>query len=168
MSIYPVILAGGSGTRLWPLSRKNAPKQFLEIEQGINLLQKTVLRVINNNLFYPPIIICNSKQRWQIEDSLRRINVNQYKLIIEPYSRNTAPAITATALLLNQKNALMLVIPIDHCIKNKNDFINDVLSSVDVAKNFLVTFGIKPIYPSTSYGYIEKSDIIDRLVLYVC
>ena len=166
MSIHPIILAGGSGTRLWPLSRKNSPKQFLETEQGINLLQKTILRVTNNNVFYLPIIICNSQQRWQVEDSLRKININQYKLIIEPYPKSTAPAITAAALLLNQKNALMLVMPVDHCIKNKNDFINDILSSVHVAKDFLVTFGVKPTYPSTSYGYIEKSDIINGSTLY--
>ena len=166
MRIYPIILAGGSGTRLWPLSRASCPKQFLEINQGVNLLQETALRIGNRNIFFPPIIICNYKQRWQIEDSLRKINMNEYKLVIEPCSKNTASAITTTTLLLGQKNALMLVMPIDHCIENNGCFINDVLSSRDVAKNFLVTFGIRHTYPSTAYGYIKKGERINNSMLY--
>ena len=90
MGIYPIILAGGSGTRLWPLSRRNSAKQFLEVRYGINLLQATVSRIANRDVFFPPTIICNYKQRWQIEDSLRKININEYKLVVEPCSKNTA------------------------------------------------------------------------------
>ena len=166
MQIYPVILAGGSGTRLWSLSRKNSPKQFLKINQNINLLQETVLRIADSNIFFPPVIICNHEQRWQTEDSLKKINIDNYKLIIEPYFKNTAPAITATTLLLKQNNALILAIPVDHYIKNKNDFISDIMLATEVAKNFLVTFGIKCTYPSISYGYIKKGGIINNSELY--
>ena len=166
MGIYPIILAGGSGTRLWPLSRRNSAKQFLEVRYGINLLQATVSRIANRDVFFPPTIICNYKQRWQIEDSLRKININEYKLVVEPCSKNTASAITAATLLLGQKDALILVIPVDHCIENKGCFVSAVLSSKAIARKFLVTFGIKYIYPSTAYGYIEKGDKINSSMLY--
>ncbi len=119
MGIYPTILVGGSGTRLWPLSRRNSAKQFLEVRCGINLLQETVLRITDRNIFFPPTIICNYKQRQQVEDSLRKININEYRFVVELCSKNTASAITAATLLLGQKDALMLVMPVDHCIENK-------------------------------------------------
>ena len=118
MKIIPVIFAGGEGAKLWPLSRKNSANQFSELEQGINLLQKTIMDVADPSIFLPPVIICGEKHRWEIEDSLRKINITEYELIIEPYPKNTGPAIAAATLLLQNRNAPILYIHTDHVIQN--------------------------------------------------
>jgi mannose-1-phosphate guanylyltransferase/mannose-6-phosphate isomerase len=138
----------------------------LELDCGRNLLQKTVLRVSERNVFATPVIICGESQRWQIEDSLRKVNITNYELIIEPYSKNTAPAIAAATLLFKYKNAPMLFLPVDHIIANEECFIEEIIASLEVAKKFIITFGIKNVTPLTAYGYMERGDKIGNSVLY--
>ncbi len=126
MKITPVLLAGGSGTRLWPLSRKNFPKQFIKVNTESNLFQNTLQRIENKDLFNPPIIICGKDHRWQIEDSLKKLKINKYSLVLEPDIKNTAIAVTIASLLLKNKDQLILILPIDHYIESKEDFIKNV------------------------------------------
>lgn len=118
MKIIPVILASGEGTRLGPLSRKNSAKQFLELGQGINLFQKTIMDVADSSIFLPPVIICGQNHRLEIEDSLRKINITEYEIIIEPHPKNTGPAIADATLLLQNRNAPILYTHTDHVIQN--------------------------------------------------
>lgn len=162
MKITPIILAGGSGARLWPLSRKNYPKQFLEIKDGINFFQKTIQRVSNNNIFNAPVIICGKNHRWQIEDSLKKLKINKYSIVLEPATKNTAIAVIIAALLLKNKGQSMLVLPIDHYIENKDSFISDVLIAAKRISNLIVTFGVKFNEYNSKFGYIKKGKKIEN------
>lgn len=156
--IRPVILAGGSGTRLWPLSRKQSPKQFLKLgSTNYTLLQNTVLRLKNLECDQP-ILICNEKHRFIAAEQMREIGINA-TIILEPEGKNTAPAIALAALLLEktEPNQILLILAADHLIKDTAVFENAILDAVSLAeKNKLVTFGIVPLQPETGYGYIEK------------
>lgn len=156
--IRPVILAGGSGTRLWPLSRKQSPKQFLKLgSTNYTLLQNTVLRLKNLECDQP-ILICNEEHRFIAAEQMREIGVNA-TIILEPEGKNTAPAIALAALLLEktEPNQILLILAADHLIKDTAVFENAILDAVSLAeKNKLVTFGIVPLQPETGYGYIEK------------
>src|SRR3546814_4419360 len=111
--IHPVILAGGSGTRLWPLSRASYPKQLLPLTSEHTLLQETVLRNLSDAGYAEPIIVCNEDHRFMIEEQLQQVGVSAQQIILEPVGRNTGPALTAAALLLNRREpgAMMLVQP---------------------------------------------------------
>ncbi len=156
--IRPVILAGGSGTRLWPLSRKQSPKQFLKLgSTNYTLLQNTVLRLKNLECDQP-ILICNEEHRFIAAEQMREIGIDA-TIILEPEGKNTAPAIALAALLLEktEPNQILLILAADHLIKDTAVFENAVLDAVSLAeKNKLVTFGIVPLQPETGYGYIEK------------
>jgi mannose-1-phosphate guanylyltransferase/mannose-6-phosphate isomerase len=157
--IVPVILSGGSGTRLWPLSRSLYPKQLLPLVSDKTMLQDTVLRVRDRERFAPPVIVCNDEHRFIIEEQLGQIGAKDAAIVIEPVGRNTAPAVAAAAILIAKRNpdALLLVMPSDHTIEDVDAF----MAAVDIAaraaeKNgSLVTFGINPTRPETGYGYIE-------------
>ena len=159
--IQPVILAGGSGTRLWPLSRDNFPKPFLKITSDKSLLQDTILRLENLNCA-PPIIVSNKNHKFLIKDHLNDINKSESPIILEPKSKNTAPALTLAAIhaLSISKDNLLIVLPADHIVGNIPDFIDSINKGINKSKSgAIVTFGIQPTEPNTEYGYIECSEI---------
>ena len=158
MNIIPVILSGGSGTRLWPLSRKLRPKQFLPIVSEDSLFQMTLQRLTGLPEVQSPLIVCNEEHRFLAAEQLREINIKSKGIILEPEGKNTAPAIALSALKLNNnyKDPILLVLSADHLIKNINAFHHSIsIASKLAEKNKLVTFGIVPDKSETGYGYIE-------------
>lgn len=167
MKITPVILSGGSGTRLWPVSRELNPKQFLNFFGKYSLFQQAVLRVKNSEEFANPIIICNNEHRFTAAEELQKVNVEASSIILEPIGRNTAPAIAIAALDIitkTPKDDLMLVMPSDHIIKDQNEFTAAVKKAAQAAQEeYLVTFGIVPDKAETGYGYIKKDAALKKL-----
>ena len=164
MKITPVILSGGSGTRLWPISRKSNPKQFSNFFGEKSLFQKTILRFKNNENFENPIIVCNDEHRFIIASQLQEIAVIPQKIILEPFGRNTASAIAVTSYAVAKSSSkIILVLPSDHLILDEKNFIEQIILAKKFAQeNYLITFGIAPKYVETGYGYIEKSAPIDE------
>jgi mannose-1-phosphate guanylyltransferase/mannose-6-phosphate isomerase len=162
--IIPVILAGGSGTRLWPLSRELFPKQMLDLINGSTLLQNTVLRLRTYPQMAEPLVICNEVHRFMAAEQLRAIGVIPQAIMLEPVGRNTAPAVAAAALqaLKLAEDPIMLVLPSDHYIDHV-DPLHAALSTAEhfARADFLVTFGVVPSQPETGYGYIRKGDALD-------
>lgn len=160
--IVPVILAGGSGSRLWPLSRSTYPKQLLPLVSGRSMLQDTLLRVRSLPEVMPPIIICNQEHRFLIADQLKKIHINDAIIILEPVGKNTAPAVAIAALYLKQhyqNDTVMLVLPADHVIQDISVFESAIVDgAVNAMLDKLVTFGIKPNKPETGYGYVKTGD----------
>jgi len=154
MSITPVILSGGSGTRLWPLSRELYPKQLLPLVGELTMLQETVQRLSGLEAA-APMIVCNDAHRFLVAEQLRQRAVKPQAIILEPMGRNTAPAI-ALAALAAKPGAMLLVLPADHVIRDVQAFqaaIQVALPAAEAGK--LVTFGIVPVAPETGYGYIK-------------
>ena len=156
--ITPVILAGGSGTRLWPLSRELYPKQMLCLTDKHTMLQNTVLRLEQHDAVSDPLIVCNEEHRFMAAEQLRQIDVNPSSILLEPVGRNTAPAICIAALkaLANGDDPVLLVLPADHVIADVDTF----QSALQVGKQQseagkLVTFGVVPDVPETGFGYIK-------------
>ena len=162
--IIPVILCGGSGSRLWPLSRQSYPKQFLKLNNSEkSLLQNTQLRLKDLNNLNPPILICNEEHRFIVAEQMRDINIKPFSILLEPFGRNTAPAIAIAALkaleLENDPDPILLVLSSDHEIKNQKKFLELINYGFNFAlKDKLVTFGIIPNSANTGYGYV-KSEI---------
>ena len=159
--IIPIILCGGSGTRLWPLSRESYPKQFLNLEENNNqsLLQNTCERFLSIKNVSNPILICNKEHRFIAAEQLRNININPKSILLEPLGRGTAPAVALAAFkaMENNENPFLLVLSSDHIISNKDNLIKALNLGMNYAeKGRLVTFGVKPDYPETGYGYIES------------
>jgi mannose-1-phosphate guanylyltransferase/mannose-6-phosphate isomerase len=157
--IHPVILSGGSGTRLWPMSRALYPKQLLALTGERSLLQETALRLASDAAFAPPLVIANEEHRFIIAEQLRAVGVAADALLLEPVGRNTAPAATVAALRLaaTEPDALMLVMPSDHAIGDRDAFRAAIATAASAARiGRLVTFGIAPEHAETGYGYIEK------------
>jgi mannose-1-phosphate guanylyltransferase/mannose-1-phosphate guanylyltransferase/mannose-6-phosphate isomerase len=157
--IIPVILAGGSGTRLWPLSRDMFPKQLIPLTSELTMLQNTVHRLSGLDNLSSPIIICNEKNRFMTAEQLRAIDVAAETIILEPVGRNTAPAVAVAALkgLSVDPESVLMVLPADHHIADGARFHEALRTGVALAaKDFLVTFGIVPAAPETGYGYIKK------------
>ena len=159
--ILPVVLCGGSGTRLWPLSRESFPKQYLPINSktGKSLLQETQLRVLDLQNVKNSILICNENHRFIVAEQLREIDVKDFSIILEPFGKNTAPAITIAALkaLEIEDDPILLVLSSDHEIKDKENFLKVINSGIEYAnKDRLVTFGIVPHSPEVGYGYIQS------------
>ena len=160
--IIPIILCGGSGTRLWPLSRQSFPKQFLSLTSNNkdSLLQKTIERISNLKNISSPILICNEEHRFLVAEQMRGINIKNCSILLEPFGRNTAPAIAIAALKALDKNddPILLILSSDHEISNKEKFINTLNAGINYAENEkLVTFGIVPTSPETGYGYIKAA-----------
>jgi mannose-1-phosphate guanylyltransferase len=154
MSIYPVIMAGGSGSRLWPLSRAAHPKQFLRLHGEDTMLQATVKRLSGLNV-QTPITICNEEHRFFVAEQLREID-KLGSIILEPVGRNTAPAIALAALTAND-DPLLLVLAADHVIQDEVAFNAAVMRAIPLAEaGKLITFGIVPTQPHTGYGYIRR------------
>ena len=161
--IIPVILCGGSGSRLWPLSRESFPKQYLEIRPGESLtfLQKTIDRIKSCKNIDDPIIICNEEHRFIVAEQVREINIKPKAILLEPIGKNTAPAITIASLKANDltKDPILLVLPADHIIQDEKIFVHVINKALDyVNDGKIVTFGITPNKPETGYGYIESSN----------
>ncbi|MCF6303989.1 MAG: mannose-1-phosphate guanylyltransferase/mannose-6-phosphate isomerase [Rhodobacteraceae bacterium] len=155
--ILPVILAGGSGTRLWPLSRKHYAKQYLAIGSDNTMLQETLLR-LTGMAHLPPILICNEETRFLAAEQVRQIDLENTLIMLEPVGRNTAPALALAALeaVCNGKDPILLAMPADHKIADTTAFHAAVSQAAKLAADgHLVTFGIKPDAPETGYGYIR-------------
>ena len=164
LRFYPVILSGGSGTRLWPMSRKLLPKQFLALLSDHTLFQETALRVRPMAGCAAPIVVCNDEQRFLAAEQLREIGVDAAPMILEPQGRNTAPAIAVAALAARERDpqALLLVLPSDHTITRPEVFRKDALTALGLAQaGHLVTFGIVPSAAETGFGYIERGAPIE-------
>lgn len=157
--IVPVILSGGSGTRLWPMSTADRPKQFLALTGDATMLQLTCRRCFDPARFAAPIIVGNARHAGMVVEQLEAIGISRMTIILEPAARNTAPAIALAALEAGSGGTLLLVMPSDHVIADEAAF----LAAVDAAspaacEGWLVTFGITPTHAETGYGYIEMSD----------
>jgi len=157
--LIPVILSGGSGSRLWPLSRFFCPKQFIALASEVSLFHKTLLRL--NNLptaSSSPIVVCNQEHRFLVAEQLRKAEVKKSTIILEPVGRNTAPAIAAAAMEAKsyQVDAILLVLPADHVILDEEGFSDAVNKALPLAqKGKLITFGVTPSAPETGFGYIK-------------
>ena len=158
--VQPVILCGGSGTRLWPLSRDSYPKQFLRLLGNDSLLQQTARRLEAIEGVQPVVLICGESSRFVIAEQMREIKVTGATILLEPARRNTAPAIAASALhaLAQGEDPILLVLPSDHVMGNPAAFTRAVSVAVKAAEaGDMVTFGIAPTLPETGYGYILAS-----------
>ncbi len=156
--MIPVILSGGSGSRLWPLSRASYPKQFLAMNSAYSMFQET-LRRLDDLDHMAPIVICNAEHRFLAAEKLRELEVTPEEIILEPMGRNTAPAIAVTALaaLKRGDDPVLMILPADHTIKNTKAFHKAIITAEKLAnKGALVTFGIVPNQPHTGYGYIKR------------
>ena len=157
--MIPLILSGGSGTRLWPLSRQQRPKQFLPVvDDELTLFQSTITRLSGLADLETPLVVCNEDHRFMVAEQLRQLGLQSQGIILEPVGRNTAPAIALAALFLAERDpsALLLVLPADHVIQDTSTFHQAVNVAKQVAQDgYLVTFGIVPTQAETGYGYIQ-------------
>ncbi|MGP0921403.1 mannose-1-phosphate guanylyltransferase, partial [Serratia sp. CY81166] len=160
--LIPVVMAGGTGSRLWPMSRESFPKQFLSIDDsGVSLLQQTLQRLsgLTGIEVAAPLVICNEEHRFLVAEQLRGIGQLATNIILEPVGRNTAPAVALAAHLAAEKDegSMLLVLAADHLITKVENFHAAIQTAMSFAdNNQLVTFGIIPEHPETGYGYIKR------------
>jgi mannose-1-phosphate guanylyltransferase/mannose-6-phosphate isomerase len=162
-TIVPVIFSGGSGQRLWPVSREQYPKQLINLVSERSMLQETVAR-LHDDRFGDPLVVCNDEHRFIIAEQLREIGVTPQAIILEPVGRNTAPAAALAALMIVDRDpdAIMLVAPSDHAIDDKDHFLDAVdIAATAAERGMLVTFGVAPDHPATGYGYIKQGGPLD-------
>lgn len=163
--LIPLILSGGSGTRLWPVSRRNLPKQFLTLAGNETLFQQTVRRVVKLPDTGAPIVVASDDHRFLAAEQLQELGVEGASILLEPVARNTAPAIAVGALRAIERapDALILVLPADHLIGDDASFSEAVSKARSLAEEgWLATFGIRPDRPETGFGYIHRGEAIDR------
>ena len=159
--VTPVIISGGAGSRLWPLSRAAHPKQFIALVDGFTLLQATARRLAVVAEAAAPIVVCNEAHRFMVSERIRAVGVAPAAIVLEPVARGSAPAIAAAALeaLARRDDGgepILLVLPVDHVIRDEARFAGAVRdASVEAASGRLVTFGVRPVRPETGYGYIR-------------
>lgn len=161
--ITPVLLSGGTGSRLWPLSREAYPKQLLSLLGEKTLLQQTAMRVGDNTVFSDPIVVANTEHRFSIADQLRGIGMNAATMVLEPFGRNTAPAAAIAALVAGERDpdGLILVMPVDHWVGDAAAFGAAMAAGAAAARQGkLVLFGVRPTSPATGYGYIRIGDAL--------
>lgn len=159
--IVPVILCGGSGTRLWPLSREDCPKQFVDID-GKTLFGETVTRAANIPQSKPPVIVCNDAHRFYAANEIKA-HGKRGRIILEPARRNTAPAIALAALAMqaDSEDPLILALPSDHAVSDETMFLDAVDRATGLAEQgYIVTFGVVPTGPETGFGYIERGEAL--------
>jgi mannose-1-phosphate guanylyltransferase/mannose-1-phosphate guanylyltransferase/mannose-6-phosphate isomerase len=157
--IIPVILAGGSGTRLWPLSRSSFPKQLINLVDSHTMLQNTLLRLKDAENVATPMVICNETQRFMVAEQVRTIDFGPCPIILEPQGRNTAPAAAVAAIKAHDisNDAVVMILPADHNISDEKALHKAMQEALSLAKNdHLITFGIVPDAPETGYGYIQE------------
>lgn len=162
--IQPVIIAGGSGTRLWPLSRQLYPKQLLVLTGGHTMLQHTLRRLEGCGQTAEPLVICNDAHRFMVADQMTALGIAGPQIVLEPVGKNTAPAVTVAALYAsrNGDDPVLLVLPADHLIRDVAKFHEAVrIGHRLAAEGYLITFGIVPTAPETGYGYILKGEPLD-------
>ncbi len=168
-AVIPVVLCGGVGTRLWPLSRATYPKQFLSLMGKETLLQQTLLRLKGLPGLQPPLLICNDDHRFIVAEQLRTINMEPGAIVLEPVGRNTAPAVAVASLQArnkNQEDPLLLILAADHAIAHPEAFRATISQGMPAALGGrLVTFGVVPTTPATGYGYIEADSQPDKFGL---
>ena len=167
LNLQPIVLCGGCGSRLWPLSKESFPKQFLNLigKNETTLLQETLLRLKKLKNIEDPIFICNEQHRFIVAEQIREINIKPKEIILEPFGRNTAPAIAIGALRsrYDMDDSVLLVLSSDHIIKDVEKYIEIIQSGYNYAlQDRLVTFGVIPTSPETGYGYIESDEIISE------
>ncbi len=158
--IVPVILSGGSGTRLWPVSRETFPKQLWPLTSARTLMQETALRAHGTG-FAPPIVVCNQEHRFLVAEQLRNAGVTGAQIVLEPVGRNTAPAIAAAALLVAEQDpdAVLWILAADHAVADTASLHHALGIAATAARTGrIVTFGMRPTAPETGYGYIERGD----------
>ena len=163
--IIPVILSGGSGSRLWPVSRELVPKQLLRLVGQTTMLQETILRLQGISDISAPLIVCNDAHRFMVADQLCEISCNPLNILLEPCGRNTAPAVAIAAMtaLVSSDDPLLLILPSDHLIVDVDAFQRTCLDAIPYARSGkLVTFGVVPQAPETGYGYIQQGQQIER------
>jgi mannose-1-phosphate guanylyltransferase/mannose-6-phosphate isomerase len=163
MKIYPVILSGGAGTRLWPLSRAVMPKQLLPLVSDKTMLQETALRVAGWENVQAPLVVCGNEHRFMVAEQLRAVGITPRGILLEPVGRNTAPAVAAAAHFLMgvDPDAVMLVLPADHVITKNDAFHAAVKTAAALAADgALATFGVVPDAPETGYGYIHRGEAV--------
>ena len=157
--MIPVVLSGGSGTRLWPLSRGQYPKQFLPLVSGNTMIQETLLRLDGISGLKAPIAVCNEDHRFMLAEQMREIGVKPAAIILEPVGKNTAPAVAMAALSAKSEDDILLILPADHVVGNRPAFHRAVVAARQLAEqDLLVTFGIVATEPETGYGYIKRGD----------
>lgn len=163
--LLPVVIAGGIGSRLWPVSRALLPKQFINFPgfEG-SLFQSTITRLDGIAVVSEPLVVCNLEHRYIVAEQLRKLGMSRSKILLEPFARNTAPAAAMAALVAvqNDPDALLLVLPADHVVKDVQAFQSTVQEAEKLAlQDHLVAFGVAPSTPETGFGYIETGDKID-------
>ncbi len=163
-TLYPVVLCGGSGTRLWPLSREHYPKQLLSLVEDNSLFQATLSRVFNQSVSHdsyrlmPPVIVTNESHRFLIAEQIRHLGIEDATILLEPVGKNTAPALCLAANYVREidPDGFMLVMPADHVIQHADVFLNQVVSALDnIKESELYTFGVVPTRPEIGFGYIN-------------
>ncbi|MFQ5626141.1 MAG: mannose-1-phosphate guanylyltransferase/mannose-6-phosphate isomerase [Methyloligellaceae bacterium] len=164
--IFPIILSGGTGTRLWPLSRACYPKQFIRFskEQDLSFLQAACMRLPEETGFQAPTLLCNEDHRFVVRDQLEAIGVAARRIILEPVARNTAPAVTvaAASAIEDDPDAVLAVMPSDHVIGKREQLAERVKQAAAVAGDgALVLFGVEASRPDTGYGYIRRGDALN-------
>ena len=160
--VIPIILCGGTGSRLWPISRESYPKQYLKInpEDNLTLLQRTFKRISNVPELKDPILVCNEEHRFIAAEQMRQIGIIPQSILLEPFGKNTAPAITLAAItaIKNEEDPILIVLSSDHFIKDEAKFVKIIKNGINYAKkDRLVTFGVSPTKPETGYGYIKSA-----------
>ena len=165
MKVIPVILCGGAGTRLWPLSRELYPKQLLALVNDYSLLQNTVTRCARHPDVTSPVLVCNEEHRFLVAEQLREVKIVPSSIILEPERRNTAPAVALAAheVLKQDDDAILVVLPSDHMIEQTDVFLDALTRASELARSdALVTFGVVPDKPETGYGYIRKGLAVEE------
>ena len=171
--IIPVVLSGGSGTRMWPLSRSHYPKQFLPLVSEKTMLQETVLRLPELENLSSPMVVCNEDHRFMVAEQLHELGIQPQAILLEPFGRNTAAAVALAALAAPSPEDILLVLSADHVITDHQALAEAIEKAVELAgAGNLVTFGIVPTAPETGYGYIQRGNavgsgsgyVVDRFV----